>query len=433
MEWINNIIEGGATTLGVVIVIGMLAAAAWYMVARRRHVEGLRARVLGELTLPEKVKKVLSSALTSDNAEVAAIGTVTLVDVAWHYTMAAPATWDHIGAWGHDHLVDAVTNMEVLQESLGSAASRIGDAVLGFLHHLEAVTVFGELSGAVDGLAGAPVIMLDGGGDTVVGSITDGVSGLDAAHDVQGAGGLLLHIPLITIGFAGYRAWRRSQGGTSLARNAEYATVEVVTRTGGGLVGGQLGGAVGSLVVPGPGTIIGGTLGAVAGAIGGALLGESVKKARLTKAAQELEQALTDLGQHYLGYPHAFQRLGSVFTSHEHTLRENLRAAEKRLRRARLSWRSVWPDETLILLEETVLLGEERLEAAGIRTAEAVDRLSVMRDRKQYREMGVILWGDPALCDLLTCDAALITRVTNTNERVHDEIGQLGSASLPAS
>lgn len=428
----NALAENMADILTFALIAGLVLAGVLYWFARKRRLSTLRERVRGVVPTSSQVKEMLSKVFNLDSAEVASIGTVTLVDLAWHYSMADPTIWDHFHGPAADHVADAIQNLDVLKSSLGDASLPLADHVIEYFRHLEATQVFHDLLdqlSVIDGAGDAPAIVFDAHSSTLVDSLADTAgTTLDVkATAASKAAGLLTHVPLITIGFASYRAWRRSQKGAGLRRNIEFAAIEVTTRTSGGLVGGQVGGSLGTMIVPGIGTIIGGVAGAVAGAIGGALIGEEFKQRHIRKAQEQLDQSLETLGRPYLEDAKQFQELTEVFIDQERQYTNNLLATRRRLRRySLLPWRVIWPNEKLVLLQETVSLAEEKLSEVKQGTIEAVERLNFMRDTGQRRQLGIILWSDPALCQRVTCGGEVVGAVASANDKLRDELTQLG-------
>jgi hypothetical protein len=438
-QWlINNSSLVLATTAGIgLVVLGIL-----YMRARLRHVVGLRNRLNGAIRLPDQVMQTLSKVLNVNSAEFATIGTVTFVDLSWHYSMADPQIWDHFNGPGAQHIADAIQNLDILRSSLGSQGGAIMDNVFHYVQGLEATSIFHETTARLAETAGAAAqgavasvsaLALDAPGQALVERL--GKAGNHALQSVADAkagvvgdtGGLLLHVPLVTIGFASYRAWKRAQSGAGLARNLEFAAIEVTTRAGGGILGGQLGGAIGTAMAPGVGTIVGSVAGAVAGAISGAILGEEFKQRHVKQASQKLDSALVSLGELHLDHPGRFRELNEVFIKQEKEYENNLRQMQGRLfRYSLLPWRVVWPNETLVLLQETVRMAQERLAKIKKGALDAVDQLTYMQAKQQHREMGVILWSDPALRTQLTTDPSLISAVEKATEKLRHEVVHLG-------
>jgi hypothetical protein len=181
-------------------------------------------------------------------------------------------------------------------------------------------------------------------------------------------------------------------------------------------------------VVPGAGTIVGGIAGAVAGAIGGAILGEEFKQRHVKGAQDRLEKALVDLGEYHLQHPGRFRELTDIFTAQENEYERNLAAIQRRLLAySLLPWRMAWPNEKLVLLQETVKMARQRLDAIKKGALDAVDQLTYMRARQQHREMGLILWNDAALRQQLTVEPKLVGAVQQTTEKLRHEITQHGA------
>ncbi|MBN1428144.1 MAG: hypothetical protein JXB07_07150 [Anaerolineae bacterium] len=433
-HFINSLAENAADIVTWLVIIGISALLLLYLRARSRHIRRLRAHLNGEMSIPGQLKDVLAKILNVNAAEFTTIGAVTFVDVAWHYSMADPHIWDHFQGPAADHMADVIQNLDVLKSSLGDQAHHILDNVLGYFQGMEATQVFHDMIdhlSVAGSAADAATLALDAPADSLVDSLSQAsnvaTTGIEAKATAVGDSGLLFHIPMITLGFATYRAWRRAQKGAGLGRNLEFAAIEVTTRAGGGLVGGQLGGAVGTAVAPGVGTIVGGIAGAVAGAIGGALLGEEFKQRHIKQAQDKFNATLDELGVTYLQHPGRFRDLTDVFTEQERSYERNLRSMQRRLLHYQLlPWRVAWPDQKLVLLQETVKMARERLTTLKKGTIEAVDQLTYMRDRKQYRQMGVILWSDPALRQQLDCDPRLIGPIEQAHNQLLHEVGQIG-------
>lgn len=428
--FLDSLANNAANVLTIALVVGVLAAVLLFWRSRRSHVQGIRRRLNGQINMPGRVKEALAKALNADVAEVGTIGAVSFVDLAWHYSMADPSIWDHFTGPTADHMADAIQNLDVLKGALGDQAMPVVGNIVDYLRGLEALQVFDELVDKLPVVADSSAIVLDSHSGSLVDTLVhDSATSAVADAKAGEVAGMLTHIPLVTIGFATYRAWRRSQKGAALGRNFEFAAVEVTTRASGGLAGGKMGGAIGTFVVPGIGTIVGTVVGAVAGAVGGALLGESVKKRHVQRANEALNEQLSRLGGAYLEDPANFMRVTDVFRDQESEYREHLQETRRRLRRYSMPWRVAWPDEKLVLLQETVRLAEDRLGTLQEGTVEAIDRLAFMRETGQKRELGIMLWSNPALCAEVPCDTELIAGVQHANEHFERELRQLGVAA----
>jgi len=435
-QWLKLLSENASAVLAAVGVIAGLTVLALYIRARVRHVTGLRQRLNGMVRLPASMMDALSKVLNVDAAEFATIGAVTFVDIAWHYSMADPHIWDHFQGPGAAHIADAIQNLDVLKSSLGDKAGLIFDNIGHYLQSLESTSVFHEsLARMATAGAAASIVALDAPTSAMIEQISrataaigiDAKASVAAQHLAGDAAGLVQHIPLVTIGFASYRAWKRHQAGAGVGRNLEFAAIEVATRAGGGIAGSQLGGAFGTAVAPGVGTIVGGIAGAVAGAIGGAILGEEFKQRHVKGAQQKVESSLTELGGYHLQHPGRFRELTEVFTTQEQEYQKHLREMQTRLiGYGLLPWRVIWPNDKLVLLQETVKMAEDRLGAIKKGALDAVDQLTYMRDRSQYQEMGAILWSDPALRQQLTLDPKLVMDVDEATGKLRKEVRHLG-------
>lgn len=78
-------------------------------------------------------------------------------------------------------------------------------------------------------------------------------------------------------------------------------------------------------------------------------------------------------------------------------------------------------------------MAEDRLADIKHGTIEAVERLRFMRETAQYRQMGMLLWSDPALCEQVDCQGDLVGEVAQANERLKHELGQLARQTQGAS
>lgn len=432
-RFVNALAENMADVLTVTLVVGLIAVAFLFWRARRRHIRQLHRQVTGKVPISGKMKETLAKAFNTDTAEIATIGAVTFVDIAWHYSMADPSIWDHFDGPVANHITDAMQNLDVLKSSLGDQSIPILSEVVHFFQQLEATQVFNDVLDNLFHLGSAgdsAAVVLDAHGDTLVDCLADPTSvactSVEAKATALDGAGLLQHIPVITMGFATYRAWRRSRKGAGLKRNLEFAAIEVTTRAGGGLLGAKVGGTVGTFIAPGAGTIVGGVAGAVAGAVGGAFLGEGLKQRHVHQTQEKLDASLERLGKTYLQDPVHFRRVTEVFVEQERTYIENLRQTRRRLRRYAMPWRLIWPDQKLILLRETVRMAEERLGEIRQGTIDAMERLDYMRESQQHRRMGIMLWSNPALCQQVGCEGKLLGAVENANDRFRYEIVQLG-------
>jgi len=442
-NFINALAENTSDVLIVAAVLATVVGLALFMRARARHVRRLRAEVLGEVPITGGMREIIARAFNVTSAELATVGAVTFADLAWQYSLAAPSIWDHFHGPAANHIADAIHNLEVLRDALGAQASQVFAQVVESLKHIEATQVFHELAERLPILESAgtsSALALSAASHSAVdtlagaGAVLESKAGVAAsAASTIGDGGLLYHIPLITMGFATYRAWKRGQQGTALLRNMEFAAIEVTSRAGGALIGGQMGGVIGTAIAPGIGTIVGGVAGAIAGTFAGMKVGEDLKQRHVRQARRAFDQALSRLGQAYLEDPARYQQLVDVFVQHERAYQQSLRETRRRLHRHATPWRVAWPDQKLILLQETVRLAEDRLGAVRQGTIEALDRLDFMRLRGQNHELGVVVWSNPALREQLAPDPALVESLQAAHDRLTYEVAQFGAAWQQAS
>jgi len=422
------LIWGGALALIILVFL--------FLRARHRHIRQLRALIRREIPLTSQLKEALSKVFNMSTAEVTAVGAVTFADIAVQYSIADPTIWDHFQGPAANHIADAIQNLDILHSSLGEQSMRFFGQVVESLKHVEALNIFNDLAQQLpllESAGTATAVAVEASGNSIVDSLAHATANAGdikahaatAAAGAAGEGSLLTHLPLVTIGFATYRAWRRSQKGTELGRNLEFASIEVATRAGGGLIGGQLGGVVGTAIAPGVGTILGAIGGAIAGTVGGMFLGEDIKRRHVKKAREEFDLLLEGFGTSYLQDPVRFKQLSGVFVENEHAYATNLRATRRRMIGHAAPFRFVWPDEKLVLLQETVRLAENRLSSIKQGTIDAIDRLAYMRETGQNHELGVILWSNGALRDQLDPDPALVESLQTTHDKLRHELVQI--------
>jgi hypothetical protein len=439
------------------IILLLLVLGLGFYLARRWRIRRLRALVRGQVPLREEIQQALGKLFSSDTLEVAALGTVTFVDVAWQYSLAEPEIWTHVDG------ADALADPDLLQASLGEHAPSLLDNLAENLQQTEALDAFDHsLDSVMQVGADLPetVLLLDGHPDSLLDLLLHKSHVADALADakIQAAADtldakvqatadsiadvklsavldnadLVHHIPLITISFAAYRAWRRAETGTAWNRNLEFAATEVIARTGGALVGAKMGGKVGAtvgmLVVPDYGLIIGSVVGAVSGAIAGARLSEAIKHRRVRRAQRELDGALNKLGAPYLQDPVGYRRLSQLFAEQEQRAQHNIQATRQQYTAYARWWRRLWPDQKLILLQETARAADERLLDVHQQIRDTLERVEVLRQQNNYRALGVILWNAPGMRRQLGCPEARVSAVSTANEHLRHELQQLGVA-----
>jgi hypothetical protein len=462
----SEFLSGLSSLLQIILIFAVLLIALY--LARRWHIRRLRRLVRGQIPLKEEIKQAVSRFLSSDTLEVAALGAVTYVDVAWQYSLADPQIWSHLDGAAAAHATDAMADPQLLELGLGQHAHPVLDHVAQYVQGAAALQSFDHSLDHVMRLGADPpdgLLLLDGHPYSLVdlllhkGSVADGlaeaktqalsestldakasalldakVSGLAEAKtgalDIPwGGGDLIHHVPLITMGFAAYRAWRRAEGGAGWGRNLEFAATEVVTRSGGALAGAKVGGSVGTLVVPGYGSIVGSVLGAVGGAIAGARLSEEIKRRHVRQAHRDLDQALNSLGAPFLQDPVRYRRLRTLVAEQEKQARRNVEGTRRAYRRYARWWRRLWPDQKLILMQETVREADERMSEIQGQIRDTLERVEVLRQRDNYKALGLILWNAPGMCRQLDCAEVLVNDVERANRRLRHELGQVGAVA----
>jgi hypothetical protein len=479
MNELNDFLSSLSALLQIAVVLLVLIIG--FFLARRWRVGRLRALVRGRLPLKEEIRQAVSRLFTSDVLEVAALGAVTYVDVAWQYSLADPGIWSHLDGADAAHAADAMADPQLLELGLGDHAHSVLSHVAEYLQQAEALQTFDHSLDSVMQLgADLPnaVLLLDGHPHSLFDLLLHKGHGADGLADAKGqglAGGavdakssalidakasaladakasavldaktsaladakssvilggpwdggdLWHHIPLVTIGFATYRAWRRAEGGTHWGRNLEFAATEVVARSGGALAGAKVGGTVGTMAVPGYGTIIGSVIGAVGGAIAGARLSEEIKRRHVRQAQRGLDEALHNLGAPYLKDPVGYRRLQTVFSEQEKAAQRGVEGTRREYASYARWWRRLWPDQKLVLLQETVREADERLLNIHQQVRDTLERVEVLHQQDNYKALGLILWNAPAMCRQLGCAELLVQNVNRANEQLRHELRQV--------
>jgi hypothetical protein len=469
--------------LQIILIVGVITIG--FYLGRRWHIRRLRAQVRGKVPLTEEIKQTVARLFSSDVLEVAAVGAVTYVDIAWHYSLADPQIWSHLDGGVASHAFDAMVDPQVLQAGLGAHSSVVLDQVADYLQQADAVSAFDhsldsvmrlgvDLPDAALVLDGHPDMLfdylsqkgqvagaaVDAKSQALADGVTDGLPDAKASALVEAKPAALLdakagalldakanaliesktaaaldadllhHIPFITIGFAAFRAWRRAEEGTTWGRNLEFAATEVVARAGGALTGAKVGGTVGTLVVPGYGTIVGSVVGAVGGAIAGAKLSEEIKRRHVRQAQRKLDVALNNLGAPHLQDPVGYRRLQAAFYEQEKMARRNAARTQREYSAYARWWRRLWPDQKLILLQETVRGADDRLENIHQQVRDTLDRVEALRRRDDYKALGLVLWNAPGMCQQLGCAELLVQDVRLANEHLRHELQQVGAVPV---
>lgn len=103
------------------------------------------------------------------------------------------------------------------------------------------------------------------------------------------------HIPWVTMGVSAFREGKLlMNGSTDLSRAAKNVTVDTVAVGGGALAGAKAGAIIGSFFGPGIGTAIGGAIGGVVGGLAGRQVGNSIKRAPLDEAKEQLDSSRSE-------------------------------------------------------------------------------------------------------------------------------------------
>jgi hypothetical protein len=169
-------------------------------------------------------------------------------------------------------------------------------------------------------------------------------------------------------------------------------------------------------------------VGAVGGAIAGARLSEEIKRRHVNQAQRELDEALHNLGAPYLRDPVSYRQLRELFTEQERLAKTNAEVTRQQYARYARWWRRLWPDQKLVLLQETVRDADKRLLDIRQQLRDTLDRIDVLRQQNNYKALGLILWNAPGICRQLSCSPLLLQDVDHANEQLHQELQQLGAA-----
>lgn len=169
-------------------------------------------------------------------------------------------------------------------------------------------------------------------------------------------------------------------------------------------------------------------VGAVGGAIAGARLSEEIKRRHVRQAQRELDFSLNNLGAPYLQDPVGYRRLQAAFYEQEKSAKRNVAGTQREYSAYARWWRRLWPDQKLILLQETVREADHRLENIHQQVRDTLDRVEVLRQRDNYRALGLVLWNAPGMCQQLGCAELLVQDVRLANEHLRHELQQVGAA-----
>lgn len=226
------------------------------------------------------------------------------------------------------------------------------------------------------------------------------------------------HIPWVTLGFAAVREFRAVERGKPLHVALQHGLTDTVLRGGGAILGGKAGALVGSVLGP-PGTLVGAFVGASLGSMFGGKQALHCKQARLRRAVQGLEEALSTLGR---AFADRLDDLSRHLRAPLSRMQDSLAVLQRHLERRKASWRWwLWPDFQTVLLDEAVRVGSETVqrERAAVERVEAAFRNA--RRSGRYDAIGVMLANSPALRKLLDCTDEMLEPVHRARAAVLTE------------
>jgi hypothetical protein len=71
---------------------------------------------------------------------------------------------------------------------------------------------------------------------------------------------------------------------------------------------------------------------------------------------------------------------------------------------------------------------DDRLANIRQQVRDTLDRVEVLRQRDDYRALGLVLWNAPGMCQQLDCAELLVQDVRQANEHLRHELQQVGAA-----
>lgn len=249
-----------------------------------------------------------------------------------------------------------------------------GDLLSGVLSHGR----FGSLEPIV------PDTVQDMAGDAFD-SVIDGVPDIagGALEAVDAAG-----LPVFTLARAAWKAQQANAAGVEGGRVAENLAADVVLR-GGGIAGGA---ALGTLILPGVGTVVGGLI----GGIFGSMSATEVKGRHLRAAQESLLEALSDVATTV--EPSAWTHLAREYESDWRQHVDALARLEAERRRGR-RWHGLWPDARDVLFAQSISLGNATVDRIAGEVDELKEILAATGDSDWAPERGMVLMANPRLAD----------------------------------
>lgn len=127
-------------------------------------------------------------------------------------------------------------------------------------------------------------------------SIHDSIDELRQLNFSGAADALGAHIPIVTVAMSSMREFELlTEGNTSVVRALKNVAVDTAGVSVGGVLGAKGGAILGSVVLPGPGTLMGGLFGTIVGALAGKFGATELRQRKLQKAIVDYELTLGEL------------------------------------------------------------------------------------------------------------------------------------------
>jgi hypothetical protein len=123
-----------------------------------------------------------------------------------------------------------------------------------------------------------------------------------------------------------------------------------------------------------------------------------------------------------------YRRLRAAFTEQDKAAKRNVQRTRQEYDAYARWWRRLWPDEKLVLLEETVREADTRVLEIQQQVFDTLERVEVLRQQNGYKALGLILWNAPGMCQQLGCAEMLLQDVHRANEGLRRELVQVGVA-----
>ncbi len=244
--------------------------------------------------------------------------------------------------------------------------------------------------------------------------------GLSQAHGTSALELSNLHMPIFTILFAIARNTKQViRDDKDIDAAVTHTMKEIITKGTGVVIGGQIGGTIGTILCPGFGTLVGSVIGAIAGGIGGAFCGEKWKRHPLNSAIAHMEMSLAEYGKSYsskirdiMAYIDkpirdmntSYQKLQSVYEQRASSLRYKL-----------------WPDMYTVMVERSLVNAKQQIDDLK-RMMDNVKNIVINAAQKgDWKQLGLLMATEPNIRSGIGSNDALLHNINQARRRVWEE------------